>query len=624
MTQQIRIGLFGTGRIGQVHAMSVAAIEDAELAWVCDPFVEGAERTAAEYGGKVSTDPADVFASGAVDAVIIAAPTATHVDLIDAAIDAGVPVLCEKPIDLDLERVDRLRAKAAAATVPIVLGFNRRFDRHFAELHRRVSAGEIGTLEQVLITSRDPAEPPAGYLASSGGIFRDMTIHDLDMARFFVPDIVEVTARGANTFSATARELGDFDSAVVTLRGADDELVVITELAARGVRVRPALRGLRVRGAPAGRQPDRHPRPTLGDRRRRGTGAVPELLPAAVRRGLPARGRRVPEGGAGRTLPQPRVRGRPRRARPRRRRRPVGPHGRISHGRPVAMTGISHDLVATCWTTSGTAVPDGPSERSSFSARDRVSAAADAGFTGLGFVVDDLEVVRDTIGFDALRDHADRLGIGHLEVELVKDWWCDPSEMPWRARWDLLRDAAQALDSPMVKIAPPPAPTVASIEPYVGPFRRLADEAAAIGMRLALEPLPLRWNLLTAAGLRTRRGGGPSPRRPGRRLLARLPRRDLARRAPPHPGPGDGRRGRGERRRCPAPGRPLPVRGHPGQPALPGRGCAGRRRLLLHHGGDRLVRPVGRGDALDRAPCEVACRRPGRRTRHHPAVHPAR
>ncbi|ROP72853.1 sugar phosphate isomerase/epimerase [Curtobacterium sp. PhB115] len=154
------------------------------------------------------------------------------------------------------------------------------------------------------------------------------------------------------------------------------------------------------------------------------------------------------------------------------------------------MTGISHDLVATCWTTSGTAVPDGPSERSSFSARDRVSAAADAGFTGLGFVVDDLEVVRDTIGFDALRAHADRLGIGHLEVELVKDWWRDPSDAPWRARWDLLRDAAQAFDSPMVKIAPPPAPTVASVEPYVGPFRRLADEAAAIGTRLALEPLP--------------------------------------------------------------------------------------------------------------------------------------
>ncbi|WP_144715656.1 sugar phosphate isomerase/epimerase [Curtobacterium pusillum] len=154
------------------------------------------------------------------------------------------------------------------------------------------------------------------------------------------------------------------------------------------------------------------------------------------------------------------------------------------------MTSISRDLVATCWTTAGTAVPDGPSERSSFSARERVSAAADAGFVGLGFVVDDLEVVRDTIGFDELRAHADRTGIRHLEVELVKDWWHDPEERPWRARWDLLRDAARAFGSPMVKVAPPPAPTVDSLEPFVGPFRRLADEAAEIGTRLALEPLP--------------------------------------------------------------------------------------------------------------------------------------
>lgn len=154
------------------------------------------------------------------------------------------------------------------------------------------------------------------------------------------------------------------------------------------------------------------------------------------------------------------------------------------------MSPINRDLVATCWTTAGTALPDGPSERSSFSARERVSAAADAGYTGLGFVVDDLEVVRHTIGFEALREHADRVGVRHLEVELVKDWWRDPAESPWRARWDLLLDAALAFGSPMVKIAPPPAPTVGSIEPFVGPFRRLADEAAAIGTRLALEPLP--------------------------------------------------------------------------------------------------------------------------------------
>ena len=154
------------------------------------------------------------------------------------------------------------------------------------------------------------------------------------------------------------------------------------------------------------------------------------------------------------------------------------------------MSVLGRDLVATCWTTAGTAVPDGPSERSPFPATDRVSAAAEAGFVGLGFVVDDLEVVRDTIGFDALRSHADAVGIRHLEVELVKDWWCDPEEVPWRPRWDLLRDAARAFDSPMVKIAPPPAPTVDSFEPFTGPFRRLADEAAEVGTRLALEPLP--------------------------------------------------------------------------------------------------------------------------------------
>ena len=227
MTQQIRIGLFGTGRIGQVHAMSLATLDEATLSWVCDPFIEGAKSTAAEFGGRVTDEPAEVFASGEVDAVIIASPTATHIDLLEMSIDAGIPVLCEKPIDLEIARVDALRAKAAATDVPIALGFNKRFDRHFVELKRRVGAGEIGVLEQMLITSRDPGEPPAAYLPQSGGIFRDMTIHDLDMARYFIPDIVEVSARGANMFSEGIRQAGDFDSTVVTLRGSRDELVTI-------------------------------------------------------------------------------------------------------------------------------------------------------------------------------------------------------------------------------------------------------------------------------------------------------------------------------------------------------------------------------------------------------------
>lgn len=225
---KIRIGLIGTGRIGQVHAATVAASANAELTWVCDVFVEGAEKTAAQYGGKVTSDPAVVFASGEVDAVIVASPTSTHVDLISQAIDAGVHVLCEKPIDLDITRVDALRAKAASATIKIALGFNRRFDQQFSEIQKRVAAGEIGNLEQVTIISRDPAPAPKAYLEVSGGIFRDMTIHDFDMARFFVPNITEVTAVGANSFSDDIKSIGDFDSVVVTLKGANNELVSIT------------------------------------------------------------------------------------------------------------------------------------------------------------------------------------------------------------------------------------------------------------------------------------------------------------------------------------------------------------------------------------------------------------
>lgn len=229
MTEPLKIGLIGTGRIGQVHAASVAALPETTLTWVCDPFVEQATATAARYGvTNVTADAAEVLAAPDVDAIIMASPTPTHVDLLSAAIDAGVPALCEKPIDLDIARVDALRGKAAGSTTPIALGFNRRFDPDFAEVRRRVAAGEIGRLEQLSITSRDPEPPPIGYVAVSGGIFRDMTIHDFDMARFFVPDIVEVTARGAHQFDAGIRDAGDYDAAVVTLRGAGGELITIT------------------------------------------------------------------------------------------------------------------------------------------------------------------------------------------------------------------------------------------------------------------------------------------------------------------------------------------------------------------------------------------------------------
>jgi myo-inositol 2-dehydrogenase/D-chiro-inositol 1-dehydrogenase len=225
---KLKVGLIGTGRIGQVHALSVVGHPDTILHRVADVFEEGAKKTAEEFGGIPTANPDDLFDAGDVDLLIIASPTATHIDLIDKAIDAGIPALCEKPIDLDIERVDGLLPKAEATTVPIGLGFNRRFDPHFSSVKKRVQAGDIGALEQLLITSRDPAPASTEYLAVSGGIFRDMTIHDFDMARFFVPNIVSVTAQGFNQFSDDIRGLGDYDSIAVVLRGSNDELVSIT------------------------------------------------------------------------------------------------------------------------------------------------------------------------------------------------------------------------------------------------------------------------------------------------------------------------------------------------------------------------------------------------------------
>lgn len=228
MTSPLRVGLIGTGRIGQVHALSVVSHPETTLVRVADVFLEGAEKTAQNFGGTASDNPNELFNSGDVDLVIIASPTATHVELIERAIDSGIPALCEKPIDLDISRVDALRDKANSSSTPIALGFNRRFDPHFAAVRARVKDGDIGTLEQLLITSRDPAPATTDYLAVSGGIFRDMTIHDFDMARYFVPNIVSVTAQGFNQFSKDIEVLGDYDSTAVTLRGSNDELVLIS------------------------------------------------------------------------------------------------------------------------------------------------------------------------------------------------------------------------------------------------------------------------------------------------------------------------------------------------------------------------------------------------------------
>ena len=222
----LKIAVIGAGRIGQVHAKTIAAHPKATLSLVADPFGDAAATLANLYGARSTTDVDSVFQDESIDAVIIGSPTPLHIPHLLAAAKAGKAVLCEKPIALDMKDVLAAKEELDAVNVPVMFGFNRRFDPSFAAVHRAVSQGTIGTLEQLTIISRDPAVPPVEYVKVSGGIFRDMTIHDFDTARFFLGDIVEVYAAGQNLDPAI-KEAGDFDAAVVTLKAASGAVATI-------------------------------------------------------------------------------------------------------------------------------------------------------------------------------------------------------------------------------------------------------------------------------------------------------------------------------------------------------------------------------------------------------------
>jgi myo-inositol 2-dehydrogenase/D-chiro-inositol 1-dehydrogenase len=223
----INFAVFGCGRIGRTHARGIARNPRATLISVYDPLDTVADATAGEFGAKRATSVDTVLADPRVDAVLIATPTATHVGLIVAAARAGKAVFCEKPIDLDMERVLECHRIVNSFTAPIMIGFNRRFDPSFRAIRQRIQAGEIGRVEQVVITSRDPQAPPASYVAGSGGMFRDMTIHDFDMARFIAGDIAELHAFGANLIDPAIGAAGDIDAGMITLRATSGALVHI-------------------------------------------------------------------------------------------------------------------------------------------------------------------------------------------------------------------------------------------------------------------------------------------------------------------------------------------------------------------------------------------------------------
>jgi myo-inositol 2-dehydrogenase/D-chiro-inositol 1-dehydrogenase len=226
----IRIAVLGCGRIGVMHAANIAAHPRAGLAAVFDINRAAAEAVAAETGAPVAGSAAEIFAAADVDAVLIATATDTHADLLEQAVAAGKPVLCEKPIDLSLARVNQCAERIKGTKLPIQIGFVRRFDPGHKAVHDAVRGGEIGELHQVIVTSRDPGLAPEAYLQVSGGIFRDMTIHDFDMARYVLGEEVEtVFATGARLVAPEVMaRLGDYDTITVVLQTASGRQAVLT------------------------------------------------------------------------------------------------------------------------------------------------------------------------------------------------------------------------------------------------------------------------------------------------------------------------------------------------------------------------------------------------------------
>ncbi len=226
----VRIAVLGCGRIGRMHAANITAHPRAELGGVFDVHRPAAEEVAASLNARLFDSAEAVMESADVDAVLIATSTPTHADLLEAAVAAGKPVLCEKPIDLSLPRVTACAERIRGTSTPIMLGFVRRFDPGHRAVAQAVRDGLVGELHQVAITSRDPGLAPVGYLKESGGIFRDMTIHDFDMARFVLgEEVASVTAFGSRLVEPrTMAELGDFDTVTVLLTTPAGKQCVIT------------------------------------------------------------------------------------------------------------------------------------------------------------------------------------------------------------------------------------------------------------------------------------------------------------------------------------------------------------------------------------------------------------
>jgi myo-inositol 2-dehydrogenase / D-chiro-inositol 1-dehydrogenase len=230
MKRTINVGLIGTGRIGRLHAETLTyRLPGANLVAVSDILIESAEKLARELAvPAVHRDHRSILDDREVDAVLICSSTDTHARFMEEAAEAGKHIFCEKPIALDLDKIDHALAVVQQAGVKLQIGFNRRFDPSFRRVRELVAAGQIGTPHILRITSRDPQPPPIEYVRVSGGLFLDMAIHDFDMARFLMGSEVEaVYAAGGVLVDPQIGKAGDVDTAVVTLHFVNGALGVI-------------------------------------------------------------------------------------------------------------------------------------------------------------------------------------------------------------------------------------------------------------------------------------------------------------------------------------------------------------------------------------------------------------
>ena len=225
----INISLMGAGRIGKMHAEIISAHPDVNLQYVYDINKENAFQVAKLNNAEIVNSPEEAIMSDKIDAILIASATPTHTQFITMGAKSRKAVFCEKPIDLDINKVNECMKEINDINIPLQIGFNRRFDNSHAKVQQARLKKDIGELEMLIITSRDPEPPGLEYLNAAGGFFRDTTIHDFDLSRFILGDdpIIQVTAFGENLFDENAKKADDFDTAMFVLKSREGVLIHI-------------------------------------------------------------------------------------------------------------------------------------------------------------------------------------------------------------------------------------------------------------------------------------------------------------------------------------------------------------------------------------------------------------